>query len=138
DGEVEDCEQVARRLLLRVHVDLRPLAARHHVLDVQRVPAEPRTELGRLLLGGPLEMDPGQAVAVELSEPRPLDRLDRKRRQPGATRADAGKAGHRYGRGRGSTTRSCSDSTRRNLLLTASDARFRAISVPARARRLRR
>ena len=39
DGEVEDGEEVAADLVLGVDVDLRPLAPREHVLDVERVPA---------------------------------------------------------------------------------------------------
>ena len=45
DREVEDAEQVA---LVGVVVDLRPLALREHVLDVERMPAEALGELLRL------------------------------------------------------------------------------------------
>ena len=44
DGEVEDAEEV-----VRVLVDLRPLALREHVLEVERVPAEALGERRRLL-----------------------------------------------------------------------------------------
>ena len=40
DGEVEDGEEVAAGLVLGVDVDLRPLAPREDVLDVEGVPAE--------------------------------------------------------------------------------------------------
>ena len=46
DREVEDGEEVA---LVGVVVDLRPLALREHVLDVERVPAEALGELLRSL-----------------------------------------------------------------------------------------
>ena len=46
DREVEDGEEVA---LVGVVVDLRPLALRHDVLDVERMPAEALGELLRAL-----------------------------------------------------------------------------------------
>ena len=57
EREVEDEEEV-----VGVLVDLRPLALREHVLEVERVPAEALGELGRGLLVGRVEVDPGQAV----------------------------------------------------------------------------
>ena len=57
EREVEDREQI-----VRVLVDLRPLALRENVLDVERVPAEALCEHGRNLVVGSVEMDPGKAV----------------------------------------------------------------------------
>ena len=71
DGEVEDGEEVGLALL-GVHVHLGALAPRHHVLDVERMPAEPRRERERLLLRRRLEVDPGQAGVLKLSDARPL------------------------------------------------------------------
>jgi len=45
DREVEDGEQVAAGLALGVDVDLRTLAPREHVLDVEGMPAEAVCEL---------------------------------------------------------------------------------------------
>ena len=56
-GEVEHAEEV-----LGVLVDLRPLALREDVLEVERVPAEALGELVRLVGVGRVEVDPGQAV----------------------------------------------------------------------------
>ena len=89
--EVEHDEEV-----VRVLVDLRALALREHVLDIQRVPREALRELlGRRLIGHE-EVDPGEAVCAELSEPRlgPRDDLDGARSAPGAR--DAGQLRHRY------------------------------------------
>src|SRR5581483_2414498 len=61
DGKVEDGEQVAAAFGLRVLVDLRPLATREHVLDVERMPAEALSERRDLVVGRPLEVDPGEA-----------------------------------------------------------------------------
>ena len=65
EREVEDDEEV-----LRVLVDLRPLALREHVLDVELVEAEALGELGwpRGRRGG--HVDPGQAVSGELGDAR--------------------------------------------------------------------
>ena len=63
DGEVQDGEEI-----LRIVVDLRPLASREHVLDVQRVPVESLRERLRLLELRRVELDPGQAVFVKLSQ----------------------------------------------------------------------
>ena len=61
DREVEDAEQV-----VRVLVHLRPLPPREHVLEVEWVPAEAFGEQRRLLERRRVEVDPGQAVGVEL------------------------------------------------------------------------
>ena len=65
DREVKDDEEV-----VRVLVDLRPLALREHVFDVERMPLEPLREL--FGAGGvrQRDIDPGEAVGAELSEPR--------------------------------------------------------------------
>jgi hypothetical protein len=52
-------------------------------------------ELLRLLLRGALEVDPGQPVAVKLSEAGPGRDVDM-RRLPDTACADARQAGHRY------------------------------------------
>ena len=62
---MEDGEEVARRLLLRVHVDLRALTARKDILDVERMPAEPRGQKLRFLVGRRLELNPGQPFGLE-------------------------------------------------------------------------
>ena len=64
DREVEDAEEVA---LVGVVVDLRPLALRHHVLDVERMPAETVGELLRVRQRRRVEVDPGEAGGAELS-----------------------------------------------------------------------
>src|SRR5262249_46877880 len=62
--EVEDGEEVA---LVDVVVDLRALALRQHILDVQRVPAEAGGEVaGRERVRG-VEVDPGETGGAELS-----------------------------------------------------------------------
>src|SRR5205807_444948 len=63
DRKVENAEEV-----LRIVVDLRPLTPREHILDVERVPVESVCERLRFLELGRVEVDPGQAVAVKLSE----------------------------------------------------------------------
>ena len=68
DREVEDGEEVA---LVRVVVDLRPLALRDDVLDVERVPAEALGELLRRLDVGRDDVDPGEAASGELGRPAP-------------------------------------------------------------------
>jgi hypothetical protein len=93
--EVEDGEEVAL-VLLRVDVDLRALAPRHDVLDVERMPAEAPGELERLVLGRLLLVDPGQPSVEDLSETRPLDDVGRTGRQHAAARAEARQARHRY------------------------------------------
>jgi len=95
DGEVEDGEEVGVAVL-GVDVDLRALAPRHHVLDVERMPAEPRGERERLLLRRRLEVDPGQAVVLELSDAGPRRGLRLPGRRPVATGPDAREARHRY------------------------------------------
>src|SRR6185312_376000 len=74
DGEMKNREEVAATLDLGVRIDLRALAAREHVLDVERMPAEAGREELHLLMRRRLEVDPGEAVAVELSEARLLKR----------------------------------------------------------------
>src|SRR5438270_477553 len=64
DREVENAEEVA---LVGVVVDLRPLALREDVLDVERVPAEPVGELLRVAERRRVEVDPGEAGRAELS-----------------------------------------------------------------------
>jgi len=90
EREVEDAEQV-----LRVFVDLRPLALREDVLDVERVPADLLGELGRNLRLRGVEVGPDEPVGGELS------RLAASRDRflgtgPRARTLDAGQAGHRY------------------------------------------
>ena len=88
---MEDDEQV-----VGVLVDLRPLALREDVLDVERMPAEALCELGRGVLVGSVEVDPGEAVGGELSRLAACgdDRL--LGRQARARALDAGQAWHRY------------------------------------------
>ena len=66
DREVQDDEQVS---LVGVLVDLRPLASRENVLEVERMPAEALGDL-RLLERGGVEVNPGQAVGVEFLDAR--------------------------------------------------------------------
>ena len=61
---MQDAEEIA---LLGVVVDLRPLALREHVLDVERMPAEPAREQADVERVRRVEMDPGEAGGVELS-----------------------------------------------------------------------
>src|SRR5215211_1882588 len=91
-GKVEDDEEVA---LLRVVVDLRALALREHVLDVERMPAEPCREALDLVRVQRVEVDPGQAGGVELSSERLLARCDL-RPAPYPRASDAREARHRY------------------------------------------
>ena len=89
--EVEDDEKV-----VGVLVDLRALALGEHILDIERVPLEAP---GKLLGAGSVrnrEVDPGEAVGAELSEPGlgPRDDLAGTRATPGA--ADARQLCHRY------------------------------------------
>src|SRR5439155_16517242 len=67
DGLVVEREVQHREQVVRVLVDLRALALREHVLEVEGMPAETLRELGRALLVGSVEADPGQAVGGELS-----------------------------------------------------------------------
>ena len=89
DREVEDAEDV-----LGVLVDLRALTLREHVLDVERVPAEPLGELLGRVVVGPVEVEPGQVAAAELERAALSARVDRDRAGPGPP--DAGQAGHTY------------------------------------------
>jgi hypothetical protein len=79
--------------VLRVLVDLRALALRQDVLEVERVPVEPFRQLLRLLGRGGVEVDPGQTVSGELSDPR-LTRADRLGRGTRTLPLDAGQARH--------------------------------------------
>ena len=87
DREVENGEEVAARGACRpgVDVDLRPLAAREDVLDVERVPAEAAREQLRLLGRRAEEMDPGDAAGAEAQRGAGA-RLDD--RSPGAPRRE--------------------------------------------------
>ena len=90
DREVQDAEEV-----FGVLVDFRPLALRENVLEVERVPAEPLGKGGRFLLAGIVEVNPGQAVRVELCN-APLRACGGVPRLRARSRAlDAGKAWHR-------------------------------------------
>jgi hypothetical protein len=87
---VEDAEEV-----LGVLVDLRALALREHVLEVERVPAEALGERGRLFAPGSVQVNPGQAVRLELRDP-PLRSCGGFPRLRARSRTlDAGKAWHR-------------------------------------------
>ena len=90
DREVQDPEEV-----FGVLVDLRSLALRKDVLQIERVPAEALGEGGRFLMAGIVEVNPGQAVRVELCNPR-LRACGGVPRLRARSRAlDAGKAWHR-------------------------------------------
>jgi hypothetical protein len=90
---VEDREEVA---LVDVVVDLRALASREHVLDVERMPAEAAREQSSAERVGLVEMDPGEAGGAELSG-RPRLRDDRREvPRAGARTTDAREARHRY------------------------------------------
>jgi hypothetical protein len=66
EREVEYDEQV-----LGVLVDLRPLAVREHVLDVELVEPEALGERGYLTGGGLRRVDPGEPVSGELFDATP-------------------------------------------------------------------
>jgi hypothetical protein len=85
-----------REQVIRVVVDLRPLPAREHVLEVERVPAETRGQTGDDVVVERLEVDPGEPFGGELSDAGlwMLARLDLRQARPGPP--DAGKAWHRY------------------------------------------
>ena len=89
---MEDGEEVAVAAVVvaGVDVDLRALAPREDVLDVERVPAEAAGEQLGLAGGRGEEVDPGEAVGLELSERGA--RLDDRsaRRQRGANGCEAG------------------------------------------------
>jgi len=93
---VEDGEEVAAvpAVVAGVDIDLRALAPREDVLDVQRMPAEAAGEKLRLAAGRREEVDPGDAAGAELSRPGP--RLDGRNARRGAARTDARQAGHWY------------------------------------------
>ena len=90
DGEVEDGEEVA---VVLVVVDLRALALRDDVLDVQRMPAE---ALGQSLSRAQIRrdrVDPGQPGGAELSDLRGARDVVRAGARADAP-ADAGQARH--------------------------------------------
>ena len=93
DGEVEHGEEVA---LVLVVVDLRALALRDDVLDVERVPAEALGELLRGLHVRGDDVDPGEAASAELVDDRRRAHDDRARAAGCARSPDAGQARHRY------------------------------------------
>ena len=93
DGEVEHGEEVA---LVLVVVDLRALALRDDVLDVERVPAETLGELLRGLHVRGDDVDPGEAASAELVDDRRRAHDDRARAAGCARSPDAGQARHRY------------------------------------------
>ena len=90
DREMEDGEEV---LVVLVVVDLRALALRDDVLDVERVPAEPLGEHLRRLEVGRDDVDPGQPGGAELRDLRGARDVVRAGARPGAP-ADAGQARH--------------------------------------------
>ena len=98
DREVEDGEEVA---LVLVVVDLRALALRDDVLDVERVPAEALGELLRRLDVGRDDVDPGEPASGELVDDR--RRRDDRRAATGARTTDAREARHGYSVGRPSS-----------------------------------
>ena len=89
DREVEDAEEVVGIL-----VDLRALALREDILEVERVPAEAIGEGSCLLGPRSVEMNPGQAVRLELCDAalRPCGGFPRLRAR--SRTLDAGKAWH--------------------------------------------
>src|SRR5207248_3198743 len=99
-GKVEDPEEVP---LVRVVVDLRALPLREDVLDVERVPAETGAQLVDDLRLERLEVDPGQALAAELSDAWFRARCDRLCEAARPRPQDAGQAWHRYSGGRRSS-----------------------------------
>ena len=67
DREVQDDEQV-----VVVLVDLRPLVAGEHVLEVEGVEVEVLLQPGALERAGALDVDPAQALGVDLLDVRRL------------------------------------------------------------------
>ena len=92
DREVENDEEV-----VRVLVDLRPLALREDVLHVELVEAETLGERGRLEVAGTLDVNPGETVSGELRDVGTA-LLDDLRRVAGPASSDPGEcgSGHRY------------------------------------------
>jgi len=89
---VEDREQV-----LRVVVDLRPLALREDVLEVERMPAEALSEQLRVGRVQRLEVNPGEAAGCELLNPGlRLAQRDVARGRASSGPRQAWQAGHRY------------------------------------------
>jgi hypothetical protein len=91
--EVQDDEQVA---VVGVLVDLRALAPRQHVLEVERVPAEALLKQFRLLERWGVEVNPGQAVGGELLDARLRACEDFPVAGPGPRSLDARQAWHWY------------------------------------------
>ena len=94
DREVEDDEEV-----VVVDVDLRPLVAREHVLEVEGVEVEVLLQPGALERAGVLDVDPAQAGGVDLLDVRGLRlsggggrRRDRRAGQAVAALASEGSA----------------------------------------------
>ena len=90
EREVEDGEEVA---LVLVVVDLRPLALRDDVLDVERMPAESLCETLRRRHVGRDDVGPGEPASGELVDDRRRARDDLAR-AAGAGTPDARKARH--------------------------------------------
>jgi hypothetical protein len=90
DGEVKDREQVP---LVLVVVDLRALALRDDVLDVERMPAEPLGERLRGIEIRPYCVHPHEPAGGELRDLRRARDDVRAGARPGAP-ADAGQARH--------------------------------------------
>ncbi len=95
DREMEHREEVAALGVVGVDVDLGPLAPREDVLDVERVPAEAAGEQLGFLRRRREEVDPGDVVALKLSDARARVHVRQPGRRP-AARTDARQAGHRY------------------------------------------
>ena len=92
--EMEDAEEVA---VIDVVVDLRPLALREDVFDVERVPAEALTQrVDRFGIDRRVEVDPGEAVGAELSDAWFRARCYRLCVPARPRPPDAGQVGHRY------------------------------------------
>ncbi len=92
--KVEDAEEIT---LVGVVVDLRPLALREDVLDVERMPAEALAKaVDRFRIDRGIEVDPGEAVGAELSEAWFRARGDRLCESARPRPPDAGQARHRY------------------------------------------
>ena len=92
DREVEDGEEVAvvAVVVAGVDVDLRALAPREDVLDVERVPAEAAGEKLRLAGGRGEEVDPGDAAGAGAQPARAASRRPERPAQRGANGCEAG------------------------------------------------
>src|SRR5439155_15050056 len=93
DREVQDDEEVA---VVAVLVDLRALAPRQHVLEIERMPPEASLKQLGLLERGGVEMNPGQAVGGELLDARLRACEDFPVARPGPRSLDARQAWHWY------------------------------------------